>query len=525
MNQHRSTQLSRAVLRTLTLDKAPATVIFAAEQIGPSRTLTPEGFLLCANVPIARTGTMMYGPGEVPVQPGPTGVSYVTRDADSLFHDSTVASFNGKPVTFDHPPIDVNPKNWRQYAVGVCLNPRRGEGGDADVLLADLLITDARTVEAVLADKSSPYAKFEVSAGYEADYEQTGVGEGRQTSIIGNHVALVDRGRCGPRCAIGDHLPPNLNKEPSTMTTKLASPPSGKIQRRPLSVAVRRLFADAAEALASAGNPDLNGTTDDETLADGMPGGGGDTHIHIHAGADSGDAGGDMGAAPTDALPPDDGGGMSVEDRIAALEQGQAQIMEMLQSMTGGGDAAPADAAPADAGGDLPPDDGGLPPDDGMSDADLTKTKDRAMVGDSAALERSFADLVSDAEVLVPGFRLPTFDSRQPRKVTLDSMCAIRRRVLGHLVATADGAKLLNDVAGEDFSIEKSDCGATALVYRAAAGARRHANNSTSTRDASRLAHVAQAQGGLPVGGVVTLTDLNARNRAYWEAQRTNTKH
>lgn len=44
----------------------------------------------------------------------------------------------------------------------------------------------------------------EVSCGYDADYEQLAVGRGRQMNIVGNHVALVERGRCGPRCAIGD---------------------------------------------------------------------------------------------------------------------------------------------------------------------------------------------------------------------------------------------------------------------------------------------------------------------------------
>jgi len=31
---------------------------------------TPEGFLLCAGVPIARTGVQEYKPDEVPVEPG-----------------------------------------------------------------------------------------------------------------------------------------------------------------------------------------------------------------------------------------------------------------------------------------------------------------------------------------------------------------------------------------------------------------------------------------------------------------------
>ena len=56
-----------------------------------------------------------------------------------------------------------------------------------------------------------PFAKVryeelpEVSCGYDADYEQTEPGRGTQRNIIGNHVALVTRGRAGPRVAIKDH--------------------------------------------------------------------------------------------------------------------------------------------------------------------------------------------------------------------------------------------------------------------------------------------------------------------------------
>ena len=45
----------------------------------------------------------------------------------------------------------------------------------------------------------------EVSCGYDADYEQTSPGKGKQSNIIGNHLALVDQGRAGHAYAIQDH--------------------------------------------------------------------------------------------------------------------------------------------------------------------------------------------------------------------------------------------------------------------------------------------------------------------------------
>jgi hypothetical protein len=159
---------------------------------------TPEGYLLCLDVPIARTGAQEYLPEEVPLPAkGRESVLVYRMEAD-VFAPETMASFEGKPVTLDHPDDFVTPETWRELSRGTAQNLRRGAGKDADLLLADLLITDAEAIAAVRGGLR------EISCGYDADYEETAPGVGRQISIIGNHVALVEGGRCGPRCRIGD---------------------------------------------------------------------------------------------------------------------------------------------------------------------------------------------------------------------------------------------------------------------------------------------------------------------------------
>jgi uncharacterized protein len=170
-------------------------------KIGEKRSTTPEGFLVCHDVPIARTGTQLYTSDEVPVDPGPDGLVRIARDEEQVFRPETIASFEGKPVTVNHPDEFVNPDNWKNLTVGFVQNVRRGDGIFNDMLLADLVITDADGIKYV--NDSLP----EVSCGYEADYEQTDVGHGMQLNIIGNHVALVDKGRAGSRCAIQDSIP------------------------------------------------------------------------------------------------------------------------------------------------------------------------------------------------------------------------------------------------------------------------------------------------------------------------------
>lgn len=183
--------------------------IYTTGQIGRTRETTPEGYLLCRDVPVARIGTLMYGDGEVPVTADNTGLILIQRGEDDLFDPKTIASFEGKAVTDDHPDDWVSPTNWKELAVGTAQSVRRGDGVDSDFLMADLLITDQDAIDKVVG------GKVEISLGYDADYDEISPGKGVQRNIFGNHVALVDKGRCGSRCSIGDSfMSGKTNKKP-----------------------------------------------------------------------------------------------------------------------------------------------------------------------------------------------------------------------------------------------------------------------------------------------------------------------
>ena len=158
--------------------------------------------MICTAVPIARTGEYEYNIAEgmsPGIEPGPDGTIISRREEDEVFAPAALASFEGKPVTLGHPPVDeVTPDDWRQYAVGHVTNVRRGEGDNADKVVADLVISDAAAIEAINGGLR------EVSCGYDVTVEQVEPGVERQTRIRGNHVALVDAGRAGPECAIKD---------------------------------------------------------------------------------------------------------------------------------------------------------------------------------------------------------------------------------------------------------------------------------------------------------------------------------
>ena len=179
---------------------------YVTEHLSENIHETPEGYLLCENVPITRTGEFLYKSNEVPIEATADGVIKIQRDEDQVFSDVTIKSFEGKPFTIDHPQGFVGPENWGELAQGHVQHVRRGENGQGDLLLADILVTTEEAIKLIKAGQR------EISCGYDAEYSQIEKGLGKQTDIIGNHIALVSKGRAGGRCAIGDKECTNCGK-------------------------------------------------------------------------------------------------------------------------------------------------------------------------------------------------------------------------------------------------------------------------------------------------------------------------
>ena len=175
--------------------------IHTTAKLSEHMEMTPEGYLLCEGAALARVGAMAYLPEEVPedITTGFGGQEImIWRGEAEVFRPETLASFEGKPFTLDHPDEDVSPENWTELARGMVFHVRRGAGSAKDLMLADILITDAEAIAAVRGGMR------ELSCGYDADFEVIRPGVGRQVNIYGNHVALVDHGRAGARCKIKD---------------------------------------------------------------------------------------------------------------------------------------------------------------------------------------------------------------------------------------------------------------------------------------------------------------------------------
>lgn len=176
---------------------------YYGSRISDNIAKTPEGFLVCHNVPVARVGTQEYLGNEV----GKPSKDIVTvyRRPDEVFKKSAIDSFEGKPVTNDHPPKLVEGGDTMAYLKGVCKNVHRGTGDDSDKVVADLVIYDPVLISLI------ENGKREISAGYTCSYADYN-GELEQVDIVGNHIAVVDKGRAGNSVAIRDEKPTRRKK-------------------------------------------------------------------------------------------------------------------------------------------------------------------------------------------------------------------------------------------------------------------------------------------------------------------------
>lgn len=177
--------------------------------IGSKRTVLDNGFLVIHDCVIARAGIQTYRRSELGLDGD--GVIRLYRPDTEVFNTDSLHSFENSPVTIDHPDGFVTADNWHALAVGDAVNIKQNE----TLVVATLNVKSKRARDAIDSGKT------ELSNGYTFDLDLTaGVVDGQeydgiQRNIRGNHVAIVDKARCGSVCKIAD------NSEGEKMTQKL----------------------------------------------------------------------------------------------------------------------------------------------------------------------------------------------------------------------------------------------------------------------------------------------------------------
>ncbi len=169
-------------------------IAYYGATISPNMDKTPEGYLICRNVPINRTGVQVYTAREVGIPGGGDDPVNVYRLEEDVFSPAALASMEGKDVTRGHPPEMLEASNQAAYSNGHIENVRR----DGENTVGDLIIKDPGLV----SDVENGVLR-EVSCGYYCTFEPYLDGY-KQTHLVGNHVAVVPRGRAGHDVAIKD---------------------------------------------------------------------------------------------------------------------------------------------------------------------------------------------------------------------------------------------------------------------------------------------------------------------------------
>ena len=160
-----------------------------SEKLSQHKYKTPEGYLVCIDAILARTGKQSYRRSEV-FADGDDEIIEIDRLPEEVFSAQTLASFENKPITVEHPDEDVNSENYKEYAVGFVRDVHRGVVDGQEVILGTLVITDAQTIEEIENGEHT-----DLSCGYDCDIVDEA--NPQQRNIRGNHVALCAEGRAG----------------------------------------------------------------------------------------------------------------------------------------------------------------------------------------------------------------------------------------------------------------------------------------------------------------------------------------
>jgi len=145
------------------------------------------GFMYCKNSILGNTGVQKYLGKEIGLKgEDAEKVIEMVRDDADVFNETSMASFEGKPITLFHPNTKINSKNFKKFIVGSIKDVKQ----DNDNLASNIVLYDEYTIGKVQKGELK-----DLSLGYRAKIIQMADGRYKQTDIVINHLAIVEEGR------------------------------------------------------------------------------------------------------------------------------------------------------------------------------------------------------------------------------------------------------------------------------------------------------------------------------------------
>lgn len=179
-------------------------------KLSEHRIKNDKGQLIVTGCTFARTGKQKYHSSELGLKDDK--FIYLDRPYEEVKNPKTVASFEGAPVTEDHPEDDVKVGvNWDRLAKGMATNVKFVDDvpNKEGHLEADFIITDKDLIEKIESGKVK-----ELSAGYNCDVDED---TWKQSKIRGNHIAVVSQARAGHSACLRDSAYKSTSKKPKTL--------------------------------------------------------------------------------------------------------------------------------------------------------------------------------------------------------------------------------------------------------------------------------------------------------------------
>lgn len=166
-----------------------------------AKSIDKNGYWFIPHNPISKVGIFDYLGSSISDECEPNKVYKVFRPGDTLLNSVPTWDNPPKPFINDHEMLGEGFTEIDDRPVqGVITNPQYEDG----VLYADITVYSEKLKEAI------ENGKKELSLGYFCKFEkQPGIYEGEaydyiQTNMVGNHIALVDAGRCGSDVKVFD---------------------------------------------------------------------------------------------------------------------------------------------------------------------------------------------------------------------------------------------------------------------------------------------------------------------------------
>jgi hypothetical protein len=239
--------------------------------LSPHISKTPEGYLICRDVAICRSGFQEYKGAELSRFPGyehswnlnPEESYKVYRPPDEVLHPDTIASFEGKTVVNEHPQGDavyidndgeLTCGHIQSVGRGVDLPPSEEMPDGAVTLKGDLHIKDPELVEKIWPSGDPESGVRDISCGYSLRLKRLGNGTLVMTHIRGNHVAVVEKGRAGSLIAIQDSAP--KAKAEILVAICDSAPPEINAPRRKIMTIKELIFGRGVKAIMPDASPE-----------------------------------------------------------------------------------------------------------------------------------------------------------------------------------------------------------------------------------------------------------------------------